>query len=129
MRQLKITGLIIFLVCVLGVPLSHGEDAASRKRLLDDVETPWHISAEESLTYREKEGDIIAKGNVIFSKGNQFLYADEAIYNNKTGIADVSGNVRLESDGDTLTAESGTFNLIDQTGNVKNGRLFIKKNH
>jgi LPS-assembly protein len=37
--------------------------------------------------------------------------------------------VRLESGGDTLTGESGTFDLNTQTGSIVNGTLFLRENH
>jgi LPS-assembly protein len=37
--------------------------------------------------------------------------------------------VRIETDGDVITGKEGTFNLNTQTGEIIEGRLFIKANH
>ncbi|MFC1869386.1 LPS-assembly protein LptD [Thermodesulfobacteriota bacterium] len=93
-----------------------------------DDEIPWQVTA-KSLSFIEKEGLYVAKGEVIFTKGNRTLSAEEAVYDKETGLVEASGNIRFESGEDILTGESGIFNLKDQTGNITKGRLFIKQNH
>ena len=117
------------LLCIFKVHCSLAEERISKERFLGDKETPWQITADGSLSYSEEEGIYIAKGNVVFKKDGQSLYAQEATYHVKTGIAKASGNVRFESNGDILTADEGVFNLQDQTGRITNGRLFLKRNH
>lgn len=89
---------------------------------------PWKITA-NSLSYDEKNGIYTAKGDVLITRMDQSLSAQEAIYNQITGIANVSGNVRLQTGGDVLTGERGTFDLKKQTGMIGKGRLFLKANH
>lgn len=93
-----------------------------------DKDVPWEIAA-NNLTYKEKEGIYIAKGDVVIKKQDQALYAQNATYNIKTGIVRVSGDMRLESGGDILTGEEGVFDLNNKTGTVKNGCLFLRQNH
>jgi len=121
--------LTLFLLCFFKIHWSFAEERISKRPLPKEEEIPWKMTAEESLIYREKEGLYIAKGNVVFTKGDQSLQAQEAIYNKKTGIATVSGNVRFESGEELLTAERGVFDLKDRTGRVFIGRLFLKQNH
>ena len=120
--------LAFFLLCFFQTQWSLAEDKIFKKPFLGDKDTPWEITA-NSLSYREKEGLYVAKGNVVFSKDALTLSSDEAVYNLKTGMAEVSGNVRFESGGDILQAERGVFNLKDQTGKIIKGRLFLKQNH
>jgi LPS-assembly protein len=104
------------------------EDSFPRDRLENDDKVPWQITA-KSLTYKEDEKAYFAHGDVVISKGDQFLYTQKAIYNTQTGIARVSGGVRLEVAGDTLSGEQGFFNLKNQTGELYGGRLFLSENH
>jgi lipopolysaccharide assembly outer membrane protein LptD (OstA) len=100
----------------------------TKKKALESDDTPWEITA-DSLSYNEKEGTYHAKDNVVIKKAGQALYTQSAVFNTKTGIATVSGGVRIETDGDIVTGKEGTFNLNTQTGEIINGRLFMKANH
>ena len=51
-----------------------------KEAFLEDEKTPWQITA-GSLTYNEAEGIYVARGDVVITKGDQHLYAQEAIYN------------------------------------------------
>jgi LPS-assembly protein len=99
----------------------------SRDRLLGDDKIPWQITA-RSLTYKDK-GVIVAEGDVVIAKGDQSLYAQKAIYNTNTRIAELYGNVRFEFGGDILTGEKGIFDLENQTGKITKGSLFLSENH
>ena len=89
---------------------------------------PWNIKAKR-LSYNSKDEVYEAEGDVVISRGDQFLYSQKATYYRKTGIAEVSGKVRLESAGNILSGERGTFDLNKQTGMLTNGTLFLKANH
>jgi len=103
-------------------------DLSSKKKALESDDTPWEITA-DSLSYNDKEGTYHAQNNVVIKKTNQALYTQSAVFNTKTGIATVSGGVRIETDGDIITGKEGTFNLNTQTGEIIDGRLFMKANH
>jgi len=105
-----------------------GEELISTERILGDSKVPWQITA-KTLTYKEKEGAYIAEGEVVISKGDQYLFADKAVYNVKAETAEVSGDVRFESGGDILTGDRGEFDLKNQTGKIVNGCLFIRENN
>lgn len=81
------------------------------------------------MSYLENEDLFIAEGDVVFTRGDQVLRAQSAKYNEKTGVVEVSGGLRLESKGDTLEGEWGIFNLKTNTGQVREGRLFLQENH
>ena len=93
-----------------------------------DDESPWQVTA-RSLSYSAEEGVYVAEGDVVITKADQSLYAQKAIYNVKTGIAKVSGDVRLEAGGDIFQGEQGFFDLKNKTGRIENGSLFIGENH
>ena len=106
----------------------HAEDRFLKEAFLQDDKTPWQITA-NSLTFNEEEGVYVAQGDVVITRGDQHLYAQEAIYNVKAGIASVAGEVRLEAGGDSLSGDQGFFDLRNQTGKINNGRLFLSENH
>jgi len=91
-------------------------------------EIPWDIRA-KSLTYNEREGTYLAEGDVVISKAQQTLYTQHAVFNVKTGIAKVSGGLRLETDGDIITGKEGSFNLNTQTGDLVDASLFLRANN
>ena len=95
---------------------------------MGEDETPWQITA-DSLTYKNNEQIYVAKGGVVITKNGQALYAREAIYNIKTGIARVTGDVRLVAEKDILRGEEGYFDLKKQTGRITKGSLFLGRNH
>jgi LPS-assembly protein len=104
------------------------DERFSRERFLGDEDVPWEITA-NSLSYDQKEETYVAKGNVVIKRADQSLNAQEAIYSKKTGIAKVSGDVRFEVAGDVLTCDQGTFNLNNQTGEIRDGLLFLRENN
>ena len=120
--------LAFLLLCLFKVLWSSAAEGFSKERLLGDEEVPWEITA-KSLSYREKEETYVAKGDVVITKADQTLRAQEAIYNKRTGIVRVSGDVRFEVAGDILECEEGIFSLKDQTGKIVNGLLFLRENH
>lgn len=95
---------------------------------MDDDTIPWDITA-KSLTYNEKEGTYLAEGDVVITKAGQTLFTQYAEFNVKTGIAKVSGGLRLETEGDVVTGREGTFNLNTQTGEIVDASLFLRANH
>ena len=101
---------------------------SSKKEAITKDDTPWEITA-DSLSYNDKEGTYHAQDNVVIKKTHQALYTQSAVFNTKTGIAKVSGGLRIETDGDIITGKEGTFNLNTQTGEIADGRLFLKANH
>ncbi|MCF8129237.1 MAG: LPS assembly protein LptD [Deltaproteobacteria bacterium] len=103
-------------------------DFSSKKEDVEKDDTPWEITA-DSLSYNDKEGTYHAEKNVVIKKARQALYTQSAVFNTKTGIATVAGGVRIETDGDVITGKEGTFNLNTQTGEIIDGRLFMKANH
>ncbi len=118
----------LLFITPLIVPPCEAVDFTSRTKEIEKDETPWEITA-ESLSYDDRNGTYHAKTNVVIKKANQALYTQSAVFSTKTGIAKVSGGLRIETDGDIITGQEGTFNLNTQTGEIVNGRLFLKANH
>jgi LPS-assembly protein len=96
--------------------------------ILEGETAPWQIRA-GSMSYLEKENLYMAEGGVIISRNSQRLTAQSAKYNHRTGIVQVTGNVRLETNGDVLTGERGIFDLNNRQGQITGGQLFLRHNH
>ncbi len=120
--------LSIFFLIVLSFQSSFAGDRFSKDRFLAPKDEPWNITA-KSMSFRDKEKIYDAEGDVVISSGNQALHAQKASYNMDTGIVEVSGDVRLESEGDIFKGESGVFDLNKQTGKIINGVLFLKEDN
>ena len=129
---LRTLGLALCLSFVFILPFfaqnSPAADLSAKKKTFESDDTPWEITA-DSLSYNEKEGTYHAKDNVVIKKAHQALYTQSAVFNTKTGVATVSGGLRIETDGDIITGKKGTFNLNTQTGEIIDGSLFMKENH
>ncbi len=120
--------LTLLLIAPFTLSLSHAVDFSTKKDDIEKDDTPWEITA-ESLSYNDKKGTYHAEKNVVIRKTHQALYTQSAVFNTKTGIATVSGGFRIETDGDIITGKEGTFDLNMQTGDIVDGRLFLKANH
>lgn len=93
-----------------------------------DSELPWTLEADrvESL---QAEQIFEAHGNVVIRQGANWIRADTARYFRETGFAELSGNVRIEWDGDILLGEQADFDLVHNVGWVTNGEIFLAQNH
>ncbi|MCP4683403.1 MAG: LPS assembly protein LptD [Desulfobacterales bacterium] len=118
----------LIILWAFGAQGSFAGDTFAKDSLIYDDKVPWNISA-DSMAYDEKDGAYTAEGNVVITKGHESLYAQKATYNTKTGIAHVSGNVRLESAGNIITGDKGFFDLEKKTGKINSGSLFLTENH
>jgi LPS-assembly protein len=121
------TLLFLSMTWIWSAGTARGEEDRTSESLFKGP-APWEISA-ETLTYDADGQTIMAQGDVVISREGQFLYAQEALYNRETGVAEVRGDVRLEIGEDVLTGRAATFDLNTQTGEVIDGRLFIRENH
>ncbi len=128
----RTVGLALWLSLIFILPFfvqdSLAVNLSTKKKAIESDDTPWEITA-DSLSYNEKKGTYHAKNNVVIKKAGQALYTQSAVFNTKTGVATISGGLRIETDGDIITGKEGTFNLNTQTGEIVDGRLFMKANH
>lgn len=115
-------------LCLRALPAAGIEGLLSKPPAAGSDEAPWQITARK-VSYLQEEELFVAQGDVVISKDDQFLYAQEAFYNVKTGMATVSGGVRLESGGDVFTGRRGVFDLKRKTGRIEEGVLFLRQNH
>lgn len=121
-------GILIFLLIILGVPLSSRPAENLTTMGTGSGKEPWDIEARE-LTY-DKDTDIYtAIGEVVIKQGTQVLKCDYAQVDHQTMIAKARGHVQFTSAGDEMQGEELTVDLKTKNGEVQKGHLFLKKNH
>lgn len=92
------------------------------------AEGSWRLRADR-LTYDASNHTYTAEGRVEIRQGDRRLTADFAEVNEVTKIAIVRGNVVLVAGEDIFTGEAGHFNLATRSGEMRQARLFLKRNH
>lgn len=119
---------VLFLTAVLveGASALPGISLSSPVRTGGDA--PWHLTADhlESLD----DGVIVeASGDVVLTRGEDYLKADFARYYTSTDWVLVQGNVRVRLGRDELSAAEAEFDLKSNTGWLKNGSVFMAGPH
>lgn len=99
-----------------------------KKALTIDEESGVSLRA-ENYTIDLKKGEYNANGDVELKRGDLVLRADKAVYNPNTNTAEITGDIFIEAGGDTLSGESGTFNLVEKTGVIHGAHLFLRENN
>jgi LPS-assembly protein len=89
---------------------------------------PWRIRA-ETLTYDADHHLYAAQGKVEIVQADRRISADEVELNDVTKIAVLKGNVVLVLEEDIFTGKEGRFNLATRNGELREARLFLKRNH
>ncbi len=85
-----------------------------------------HIDAAE-ISYDKHTDTIVARGNVIITRGEIRLEADEVRVNNTTNEADAVGNVHLDTPEGSVVAEAIHLNLDDETGLLARARVTSRR--
>jgi len=88
----------------------------------------WRIRAEQ-ITYDSARHIVTAQGRVEIRQAGRRITSDHAQVNEVTKIAYFQGNVVLVLEEDIYTGNEGTFNLATQCGEMREARLFLKRNH
>lgn len=91
-------------------------------------DVPWHLAADhlESLD----DGVIVeATGDVVLTRGQDYLKADFARYYTATDWVLVRGHVKVRLGRDELSAAEAEFDLQSGTGWLKNGSVFMAGPH
>lgn len=91
-------------------------------------DVPWHLAADhlESLD----DGVIVeATGDVVLTRGQDYLKADFARYYTATDWVLVRGHVKVRLGRDELSAAEAEFDLQSGIGWLKNGSVFMAGPH
>jgi LPS-assembly protein len=89
---------------------------------------PVDITA-ETLEFDKATNTYIAKGEVEIVEGTRKLTADFVRYNKNTEDVYAEGNVIFTDQGDAVNSDKMYLNLVDKTGTMEKGRIFIKQGH
>ncbi len=95
----------------------------------DDAETPWRMTTDQEVVYDQDEDQFLAQGNVVIEKGTIRLTADQVRYDRATKTAYAEGNVRMTIGEDLMVGNRLEMNLLEETGALHDGTLFIKKSN
>ena len=82
-----------------------------------------------SITYDQEANIITAHGAVKVTRGDMVLTADTVRVHRATQLAEAEGNVVLTDPQGTVTADSMALNLVEETGALDTGSVFLDKNH
>ncbi len=91
-----------------------------------DAGGPIYVEA-DTLTHEAAQDRIEATGNVRIRGRGMTLLSDRALLISGRNEAEAQGNVTLMSEGDMLRAKRLRINYQDNTGEVEQGDVFIKK--
>lgn len=89
---------------------------------------PWRLRAEK-VSYDAARRLYTAEGRVELSQGDRRLTAQRVEVDERTKVASLSGEVVLVVGEDVLSGREGVINLVTQAGELKDARLFLKRNH
>jgi len=122
--------LFLFLFIVVLPVFSHAGTDDSVKQLFSDKNSneSWHITADE-FNYDNNLEHYIATGDVVLVKGKRRISADYAKFDNKNMTVLAKGSVVLTTNGDIITGTSMHLDLVNETGVIDNGSIFIKEKH
>ncbi len=82
-----------------------------------------------SITYDQPPNVITAQGAVKVTRGEMVLTADTVRVHRTTQVAEAEGHVVLTDPQGTVTADAMTLNLVEETGALDTGSVFLNKNH
>lgn len=121
--------LLLFWASLLPCPaLAQTPTPASTTPSLQSEQEAIAIDA-ESLSYDQKTDTVTATGNVVIRRGQTELRADRVELSRSSEEALATGSVSLTDPQGAMFADQMQFNLGDETGEVQNGRLKLKRNH
>ncbi len=102
-----------------GIPgLSHLGDHASGEVTIDA----------EHIEYDQRANVITARGAVKITRGDMVLTADTVRVHRETQVADAEGNVVVVDPQGTLAADALTLDLVQETGAMNAGSVFLDAN-
>ncbi|MFC1821204.1 LPS-assembly protein LptD [Thermodesulfobacteriota bacterium] len=120
---------LVILSVVTGNPNTvSAADILPERYILEDKDAHWQITANK-MSAQKGEGLFVAQGDVVIARNGQTLSSKMAVYNEKTGIVEVTGDVRLQTNGDFLTGDRGIFDLKNHNGQITKGHLFLRENN
>src|SRR3569833_238722 len=109
-------------------PLCHTMTTIEQGGAKEDSRTsPTEITAD----YGEGIGKRLytVRGDVFMRRGDQELEADQAVYDDETGLVDAAGGVHFRQGGFVIDGETAHFNLATETGEIDKTRYQYAQRH
>ena len=109
-------------------PLCHTMTTFEQGGAKEDSRTsPTEITAD----YGEGIGNRLytVRGDVFMRRGDQELEADQAVYDDETGLVDAAGGVHFRQGGFVIDGETAHFNLATETGEIDKTRYQYAQRH
>ena len=94
----------------------------------DERNIRWDLTADSLVSFNDSE-ILEATGNVLLTRGDEFLKADFARYYLGSKWVYLSGNVQVRMGRDIINAEEAEFDLGNRVGWMKRGRVFVEGPH
>jgi len=128
MRMRRLPGILtfLFLAVMLALPAAGQEVELFGGARFQGL--PWRLRAERIL-YDAPRRTYVAEGRVELTQGDRRLTAKRVELNELTKVATLSGEVVLVAGEDVFSGKEGFFNLATQSGELREARLFLKRNH
>lgn len=92
-----------------------------------DTPIPWKLTADQ--IDGDHNSEVVEATNAILTREKNVLKADFVRYFRATKWVYLHGNVSADWNGDTIVAEEAEFDMVSQTGWLKNGKMFISGPH
>ena len=103
------------------------DDAVPGLRSLGEAEGEVTVDA-ASIAYDQQTNVVTARGAVKVVRGDMVLTADTVRVNRTTRVAEAEGDVVLTDPEGSLTADFLSLDLVEETGQLTNGSIFLEKN-
>ena len=94
----------------------------------DERSMRWDLTADSLVSFNDSE-ILEATGNVLLTRGDEFLMADFARYYLGSKWVYLSGNVRVRMGRDVIDAQEAEFDLGNRVGWLKQGKVFVEGPH
>ena len=117
-----------FVVSTILLCLFIFHETTAKTVIINPNKTIWHISAKKIVFEQDKQL-YIAKQNVVIKNDKTELKADHVEFSDRLRKVFAKGNVSLYSGEDSISGDEINFNLNTETGRIKKGSIFLKKNN
>ncbi len=118
----------LLLVAVAVRPVAAREGIPGLAHLGDDAKAGEVTIDAEHIEYDQRADVITARGAVKITRGDMVLTADTVKVHRTSQVADATGNVVVVDPQGTLSADVLTLDLVQETGAMDQGSVFLNAN-
>ncbi len=122
-------GVWVVTATVLSTPARAAESAAAGQRIPSlDPQLPWTVEADR-VYHDPARDEYIAEGNVLLTKMDRTISADQVRYSRRHMMAYAEGHVILTVGNDRLAGSYLEMDLESERGTLDNGTIFIRESN